>query len=92
MQLSLTRRAGSRCERYDGSAEAWIALKPCGAQHGRFFSIGSSAAWSYLLPKALTPGRYVLDVRTVDGAGNVTRGASRGAPGAPRTRVVFFVR
>ncbi len=90
--LSLTRRTGKRCERYDGPTEAWVALKPCGAQNGRFFSIGSSATWSYLLPKALTKGRYVLDVRTVDGAGNVTRGASRGGAGSPRTRVVFYVR
>ena len=90
--LSLTRRTGKRCERYDGPTEAWVVLKPCGAQNGRFFSIGSSPTWSYLLPKALTKGRYVLDVRTVDGAGNVTRGASRGAAGSPRTRVVFHVR
>ena len=58
---------------------------------GVFFSIGTSAAWSYRLPQALTKGRYVLDVRTVDGAGNVTHGAERGAADKPRTRVVFFV-
>jgi hypothetical protein len=90
--LSLTRRAGKRCERYDGPTEAWVALTRCGAQNGRFFSIGSSATWSYLLPMALTKARYVLDVRTLDGAGNVTRGASRGDAGSPRTRVVFHVR
>ena len=90
--LSLTRRSGKRCERYDGAREAWVRLSPCGAEHGVFFSVGAKPEWSYLLPQALTPGRYVLDVRTVDGAGNLTRGASRGGTGGPRTRVVFFVR
>lgn len=90
--LSLTRRSGRRCERYDGAREGWVRLKRCGAQYGTFFRVGTSASWTYLLPQGLTKGRYVLDVRTVDGAGNVTRGASRGAPGSPRTRVVFHVR
>ncbi len=90
--LSMTRRSGRRCERYDGAREAWVRLSPCGAEHGVFFSVGARPDWSYLLPQALTRGRYVLDVRTVDGAGNVTRGANRGTTGAPRTRVVFFVR
>ena len=89
--LSITRRSGKLCERYDGAKTAWMKMPVCGAQHGRFFSIGPSPTWSYLLPAALTKGRYVLDVRTVDGAGNVTHGAERGATGAPRTRVVFFV-
>ncbi len=91
--LRITRRAGRRCEAYDGAAERWVRSRPCGTEGGRFFSIGSRADWSYLLPGALTPGRYVLDVRTVDGAGNVTRGADRGSdPSKPRTRVVFTVR
>lgn len=89
--LRLTRRDGRRCEGYNGTKEAWAKLTHCGTEYGTFFSIGSSATWSYLLPKALGKGRYVLDVRTVDGAGNVTRGAERGATRAPRTRVVFFV-
>ena len=90
--LRITRRNGKACSRYDGAKTAWVDMKQCGAEHGTFFSIGSSASWSYLLPQALTTGRYVLDVRTVDGAGNVTRGAERGAADKPRTRVVFFVK
>ena len=89
--LSITRRNGKTCERYDGVKTAWVQMAKCGAVNGVFFSIGNSAAWSYLLPQALTKGRYVLDVRTVDGAGNGTHGAERGAADKPRTRVVFFV-
>jgi hypothetical protein len=90
--LRITRRSGRRCEAYDGGSERWVRSSPCGTEGGRFFSIGSRADWSYLLPGALTAGRYVLDIRTVDGAGNVTRGADRGSdPSRPRTRVVFTV-
>lgn len=91
--LRLTRRAGARCETYDAARERWVRSRPCGTEGGRWFSVGSRAAWSYLLPGALTTARYVLDVRTVDGAGNVSRGADRsGDPTRPRTRVVFTVR
>jgi len=90
--LRITRRSGRRCEAYDGGSERWVRSTPCGTEGGKFFSIGGRAEWSYLLPGALTPGRYVLDIRTVDGAGNVTRGADRGTdPSKPRTRVVFTV-
>lgn len=91
--LRLTRRAGGRCEAYDAARERWTRAPRCGTEGGRWFSVGSRAAWSYLLPGALTAGRYVLDVRTIDGAGNITRGAERSAdPARPRTRVVFTVR
>ena len=90
--LRLTRRAGKRCETYDGGLERWVRASRCGTEGGKFFSIGNRADWSYLLPGALTAARYVLDIRTVDGAGNVTRGADRaGDPSKPRTRVVFHV-
>ncbi len=91
VRLRLTRTVGTRCERFDPVRERWVKAARCGVENAPFFSIGSSAAWSYLLPAALTKGRYVLDTQTVDGAGNVTRGATRGGPGTPRTRVVFFV-
>ena len=35
-----------------------------------FFAIGSDRKWSYLLPRALPPGRYVLDVKAFDGRRN----------------------
>lgn len=91
--LRLTRRSGARCEAYDATRERWTRARRCGTEGGRWFSVGSRAAWSYLLPGALASGRYVLDIRTVDGAGTVTRGAERSAdPARPRTRVVFSVR
>ena len=91
--LRLTRRAGARCQAYDAARERWVRAPRCGTEGGRWFSVGARASWSYLLPAALTAGRYVLDVRTVDGAGNVTRGADRSSdPSRPRTRVVFTVR
>ena len=91
--IRLTRRSGKRCETYDGGSERWVKATRCGTEGGKFFSIGNRADWSYLLPGALTAARYVLDIRTVDGAGNVTRGADRGSdPSKPRTRVVFTVR
>ena len=90
--LRITRRSGGRCEAYDGGSERWVRSSPCGTEGGKFFSIGNRADWSYLLPGALTAGRYALDIRTVDGAGNVTRGADRGSdPSKARTRVVFTV-
>lgn len=91
--LRLTRRTGARCETYDATRERWLRTTRCGTEGGRWFSVGSRADWSYLLPGALTSGRYVLDVRTIDGAGAVTRGAERSTdPARPRTRVVFTVR
>jgi len=91
VRLRLTRRSGGRCERFDGTAARWVTATRCGTENARFFSIGSAASWSYLLPAALTPGRYVLDTQTVDGAGNVTRGADRGTPDQARNRAVFTV-
>ena len=91
VRLRLTCRRGTRCAQFDGSAARWVTATRCGTEHARFFSIGSAAAWSYLLPDTLTAGRYVLDTQTVDGAGNVTRGADRSTPDRPRNRVVFTV-
>ncbi len=91
VRLRLTRRSGKRCEQFDGTAARWVSTARCGTENGRFFAIGNAAAWSYLLPETLSAGRYVLDTQTVDGAGNVTRGADRGTPGQARNRVVFTV-
>ena len=82
--LRLTRtvraKSGARhCSYYDGSTERFHAMR-CGAAHGRFFSVGSAARFSYLLPFSLPRGRYVLDVAATDAAGNrapLARGSSR---------------
>ena len=50
------------------------------------FVIGDHHDWSYLLPKRLGKGRYVLDVIAIDKLGN------RDRPVRGRSRAVFFVR
>jgi hypothetical protein len=86
VRLRLTRNDDGRCSTFSGAKLRFAHMKRCGARRGTWFSIGSKADWSYLLPKALGPGRYVLDLRTVDGAGNADTQLAR-----TRNRVVFFV-
>jgi hypothetical protein len=86
VRLRLTRNNRGRCSRFSGTLLRFAHLKRCGARHGTWFSIGSKADWSYLLPKALGRGRYVLDLKTIDGAGNADTKLAR-----TRNRVVFFV-
>jgi hypothetical protein len=83
VKLSLTRSSGGRCQLYSPTKERFRRSR-CGRRVN--FSIGDRQAWSYLLPRRLGKGRYVLDVIAVDKAGNRDR-LARG-----RNRVVFFVR
>jgi hypothetical protein len=84
VKLSLTRsRRGGRCSIYSPSRERFRRAR-CGRRVN--FKIGDRQDWSYLLPRRLGPGRYVLDVIAVDKLGNRDR-LARG-----RSRVVFFVR
>jgi len=85
VELRLTRRNGKVCGTFDGGAERFVKLKRCGAERGKWFTIGDRESWSYLLPGALSAGRYVLDVRVTDKAGNKTT-LARGY-----TRSVFHV-
>jgi hypothetical protein len=71
VKLKLTRRVGKRCTYFSGRRERFTKMR-CG--HGSFFVIGDRADWSYLLPKRLGRGSYVLEVKAIDGALN--RGAS----------------
>lgn len=73
VELRLTRRSGATCQGYSGVSERFVRLARCGAERGSWFSVGDRQDWSYLLPAALAPGRYVLDVRVTDGAGNTTK-------------------
>ncbi|HWI75257.1 MAG TPA: DUF4430 domain-containing protein [Baekduia sp.] len=86
IRLRLTRNDRGACSTYDGKTEKFKAMKKCGATHGTWFSVGTDAAWTYLLPSKLGRGRYVLDVLVVDKAGNKTRQLARGT-----SRVVFTV-
>ena len=77
VKLRLTRRVGRRCSYFSGSRERFRPMR-CG--RGSFFKIGDEADWSYLLPQRLGRGRYVLEVKAVDGAfnrGAVTRARFR---------------
>jgi hypothetical protein len=83
VSLELRRRYRGRCSAYDGTAERFRKAR-CG--DGSFFKVSSNGSFSYLLPSALAPGRYVLDVQATDVAGNRTT-LARGT-----SRLVFYVR
>ena len=78
VKLRLTRRVGRRCSYFSGRRERFVPMR-CG--RGSFLRIGDRADWSYLLPKRLGRGRYVLEAKAIDGALN------RGAPARVRFRV-----
>lgn len=82
IKLRLTRRYKGRCEYLSGRQEVFRRTR-CG--RGLAFSIGARAPWSYLLPSALKPGRYVLDVIAIDKALN------RDVLARGRNRIVFTV-
>jgi hypothetical protein len=70
--LSVARRApNGRCSVYDGARGTWHRAK-CSAR-ARAFSVGADSAWSYLLPAALKPGTYRLQVIAHDGSGRQTK-------------------
>jgi hypothetical protein len=83
VSLELRRRFRGHCSDYDGVIEQFVAAR-CG--RGRFFKVSTSSSFSYLLPAALAPGRYVLDIEATDVAGNRTS-LARGT-----SRIVFYVR
>ncbi len=83
VSLELRREYKGRCHAYDGTRERFVSAR-CG--HGSFFKVSSDGSYSYLLPFALAPGRYVLDVQATDAAGDHTT-LARGT-----SRIVFYVR
>jgi len=83
ISLQLRRRYKGRCYAYNGTRERFVVTR-CGK--GGYFKVSTSASYSYLLPAALAPGRYVLDIRATDASGNHTT-LARGS-----SRIVFYVR
>jgi hypothetical protein len=83
ISLQLRRRYKGRCYAYNGTRERFMSAR-CG--QGSYFKVSTSASYSYLLPAALAPGRYVLDIRATDASGNHTT-LARGS-----SRIVFYVR
>lgn len=84
VKLALRRHLpGKSCRWWSGRRERFVG------SHCRkvfFFAIGSDAAWSYLLPRPLPSGRYVLDVKAFDRLRNRNEVYVRG-----QNRVVFEV-
>jgi hypothetical protein len=77
VEMRLRRSYRDRCYAYNGKSERFVRAR-CGS--GDFFKVASSPSFSYLLPGALTPGRYVLDLEATDAAGHrssLARGSSR---------------
>jgi hypothetical protein len=68
VKIALRRKVpGRSCQWWSGRRERFVGT------HCRkvfFFAIGSNRNWSYLLPRALPRGRYVLDVKAFDGRRN----------------------
>jgi hypothetical protein len=83
VKLGLSWSRGGHCRIYSPTKERFRGAK-CG--HRTYFKVGDGTDFSYLLPKRLGPGRYVLDVVAIDKAGNRTP-LARGV-----NRMVFFVR
>lgn len=86
VRLRLVRNDDGRCARFDEDRLELRRTKTCRITAGKWFTVGATADWRYLLPERLPRGRYVLDVEVRDKAGNVNRTWQRG-----RNRVVFHV-
>jgi hypothetical protein len=84
VKLALRRHVrGRNCRWWSGRRERFVG------NHCRevfFFAAGDDAEWSYLLPRRLPPGHYVLDVKAFDRAQNRDEQFERGG-----SRVVFDV-
>ena len=83
VEFELRRSYRHRCSFYDAARERFRGAR-CGA--GTPFKVAGGGVFSYLLPAALAPGRYVLDITATDVAGNRTT-LARGT-----SRLVFYVR
>ncbi|HEX3518250.1 MAG TPA: DUF4430 domain-containing protein [Solirubrobacteraceae bacterium] len=83
VSLRLRREYRGRCSAFDGATERFRRAR-CGS--GAFFNVSGNGVFSYQLPAALAPGRYVLDIEASDAAGNRTT-LARGS-----SRIVFYVR
>ncbi len=82
ISLELRREYRGRCYAFDGVSTRFVHAR-CGT--GGPFKVSDDGLFSYLLPEALPPGRYVLDIEATDAAGNHTT-LARGT-----SRIVFYV-
>jgi hypothetical protein len=84
VKLSIRRHTRGGCRWWSGRRERFVG-RDCRKTY--FFAIGKDANWSYLMPRALGPGRYVVDVKAFDARRNRNRSFVRG-----ENRTVFEVR
>jgi hypothetical protein len=70
VRISLQRRTGKRCFAFNGITETFVRDR-CGAT--RFFSVGGSESFSYLLPSSLPKGSYVYDIEAINDTGQATK-------------------
>ncbi len=83
ISLRLRRTYRGRCWAYNDARERLVRVR---CRQGSFFSVASGGnSFSYLLPARLPAGRYVIDVRAADAAGN------HSALAAGSSRIVFYV-
>jgi hypothetical protein len=84
VKLALRRHQHGRpCRWWSRTSERFAGR---GCRTKVFFGIDAASRWSYLLPRSLPPGRYVLDVKAFDRARNRDEHFVRGT-----NRVVFHV-
>jgi hypothetical protein len=84
VKLALRRHVHGRACRWWSTTSDRFAGRGCTKKV--FFGIGAGGSWSYLLPRRLPPGRYVLDAKAFDRARNRDEHYVRGS-----NRVVFYV-
>jgi hypothetical protein len=70
--IRLRRFSGGRCTWYSVGRERFLK-RPRDCERAHFHRIGNEASWSYLLPRRLGEGRYILDVKAIDRAFNAGR-------------------
>lgn len=84
VELAITGRYRGRCSFYDGAREAFRGAD-CRRNPARAFAVGDRTAWSYLLPRRLPRGRWLIALSATDRAGN------RSAPVDRITRIAVYV-
>lgn len=87
VRVRLARTVGDNCSWFDGEDAKFGVAKHCGVKYAKFFVVGTDSDFSFLLPKRLGTGRYVLDVQVVDKNGSKTKSFVNGA-----NRVKFKVK
>jgi hypothetical protein len=83
VRISLQRRVAHHCSTFSGTRGRFVR-SGCGRR--RFFSVGDSLSFSYLLPARLPTGRYVYDIEAIESSGRAT------TVGTGTSHVVFRVR